>query len=152
MPTLAASLREFDIQATSARSAIGKIASAGNRTRPALEQALWGFVKPYWAILSIVEGVVESGPFEHETLTAYHLKLLPLEQMADEALGAAKRGEYSSHSQTAGALLSLQGCNERIKDCMVALESMLDPRLDHVMAGALGEHRRGETVPLDTIH
>ena len=34
---------------------------------------------------------------------------------------------------------------------MVALESMLDPQLDDFMAGAMEEHRRGETVPLDAI-
>ncbi len=152
MPTLTASLREFDTQVTSARAALEKIAPVGNRTSHALEQALWGFVKPYWAALSLVERVVESGPFEHETLKAYHSRLLRLEQMADETLGAAKKGEYSSHSQTAGALLSLRECNERVKDSMVALESMLDPRLDDIMSGALDEHRRGETVPLDTIH
>jgi hypothetical protein len=34
----------------------------------------------------------------------------------------------------------------------VALESMLDPQLSDLMSAALEEHRRGETVPLDSIH
>jgi hypothetical protein len=33
----------------------------------------------------------------------------------------------------------------------VAMESMLDPQLDGLLAGATDEHRRGETVPLDSI-
>jgi hypothetical protein len=34
---------------------------------------------------------------------------------------------------------------------MVALESALDPQLDGLMAAAMEEHQRGETVPLDAI-
>ena len=152
MSTLAASLREFDAQAASALAAVERMSPAGNQTRHALERALWGFVKPYWAMLSIVEGVVECGPFELDSLKAIHSTLLQIEQIADETLAAARKRDSSNHSQTAGALLSLQGCNERIKDCMVALELVLDPHLDDVMAGALDEHRRGETVSLDAIH
>jgi hypothetical protein len=33
---------------------------------------------------------------------------------------------------------------------MVALESMLDSRLDDLMTGTLEEHQRGETIPLDS--
>jgi len=33
----------------------------------------------------------------------------------------------------------------------VALESMLDSQLDNLLAVALEEHQRGETVPLDPV-
>lgn len=45
----------------------------------------------------------------------------------------------------------LETCNEEVKDCMVALESMLDPQLDDLMAGATEEHKRGATVPLESV-
>jgi hypothetical protein len=35
---------------------------------------------------------------------------------------------------------------------MVALESMPDPQLDDLMAAAMEEHQRGETVPPDSIY
>ena len=44
-----------------------------------------------------------------------------------------------------------QVCNEQVKDCLAAIESILDPQLDQLMDGAMAEHKRGETVPLDSI-
>jgi hypothetical protein len=63
----------------------------------------------------------------------------------------SEKGNYFDDPDTAEPLRWLESCNEQVKDCMVALESMLDPRLDDVMASALEEHRRRETVPLDLI-
>jgi hypothetical protein len=34
---------------------------------------------------------------------------------------------------------------------MAALESMLDPNLDGIMAAAMEEYQRGETIPLDSV-
>jgi len=34
---------------------------------------------------------------------------------------------------------------------MVALESMLDPKLDDLWAASMEEHQRSEMVPLDSV-
>jgi hypothetical protein len=65
--------------------------------------------------------------------------------------GVASGTSYFDDPDTAEPLRWLEACNEQVKDCMVALESMLDSRLDDLMAGALEEHQRAETVSLDSI-
>ncbi len=77
--------------------------------------------------------------------------LLPLERMVDDALVVAQQRGYFDDPDAAEPLRWLETCNEQVKDCMAALESMLDPHLDDLMSAALEEHQRGETVPLDTI-
>jgi hypothetical protein len=71
--------------------------------------------------------------------------------MADEMLAAAGQRGYFDDPDTAEPFAWLETCNQQVKDCMVALESMLDPQLDGLMAAAMEEHQRGETVPLDSI-
>ena len=142
---------EIDRQAALAGAALQNIAGVGTDARPLLPHAVLGVLGPYSAALYIAERVVESEVFNAELVQALHSKLLPLERMADEVLAAARQGGYFDDPDTAEPLRWLEGCNERVKDCMVALESMLDPRLDDVMAAAMEEHRRGEAVPLDSI-
>jgi hypothetical protein len=70
--------------------------------------------------------------------------------MADDRLKVARQRGYFDDPDIAEPLRWLETCNEQVKDCMVALESTLDPQLDNLMAAALEEHQRGETVPLDS--
>ena len=106
---------------------------------------------PYSAALYLAERVVQSAVFDVELVRALHCKLLPLERMADDMLASAKQRGYFDDPDIAEPLRWLETCNEQVMDCMVALESMLDPQLDDVMDAALDEHHRGETVPLDSI-
>jgi hypothetical protein len=62
--------------------------------------------------------------------------------MADDNLNVARQRGYFDDPDTAEPLRWLEICNEQVKDCMVALESMLDPELDDLMAAALEEHQR----------
>ncbi len=71
--------------------------------------------------------------------------------MVDDVLAAARRRGHFDDPDTSEPLHWLETCNEQVKDCMAALESMLDPELDGLMAAAMEEHQRGETVPLDSI-
>jgi hypothetical protein len=71
--------------------------------------------------------------------------------MADEVLAVARQRGYFDNPDAAEPLGCLETCNERVKDCMGALESMPDPKVDGLMAAAMEEHRRGETVPLDSV-
>jgi hypothetical protein len=71
--------------------------------------------------------------------------------MADDMLAAARQRGYFDDPDIAEPLHWLETCNEQVKDCMVAVESMLDPQLDDLMAMALEEHQRGEAAPLDSI-
>jgi len=66
-------------------------------------------------------------------------------------LAAARQRGYFDDPDIAEPLHWLETCNEQVKDCMVAVESMLDPQLDDLMAMALEEHQRGEAAPLDSI-
>jgi hypothetical protein len=63
---------------------------------------------------------------------------------------ARQRGQFEDQD-VAEPLRWLEICNEQVKDCMVAMEAMLDPQLDDLMGAALEEHRRGETVSLDSM-
>jgi hypothetical protein len=71
--------------------------------------------------------------------------------MVDGVLVRARQQGYFDDPDAAEPLRWLETCDEQVKDCMVALESMLDPKLDGVMTAAMEEHRRGETVPLESI-
>ncbi|HYM11023.1 MAG TPA: hypothetical protein VEU62_09825 [Bryobacterales bacterium] len=147
------SLDELNAQAQSALAAGEKATAAVQRDRLLqwLGHTLWAFTRRYWAILYIVERAVASGGFDRDSFHMLHEKVLPLERMADNILASARTRDYLNVTLTAAPLLSLQECNEHIKDCMAALESMLEPHLDDLMAEALDEHRRGETIPLDSI-
>jgi hypothetical protein len=145
---------EIDNQAARASAALQAISGvgAGAGTRQLLPRAVLDMLGPYSVALYIAERVVQSATFDAELVQALHSRLLPLERMADDMLTAARQRGYFDDPDAAEPLRWLETCDEQVKDCMVALESMLDPQLDHLMAAALEEHRRGETVPLDSIN
>jgi len=139
---------EIDKQAALASAALCEISGAGvtgGQTRP---RAVLDVLGPYSAALYIAERVIESDVFDAELVEAVHSKLLPLERMADGMLAGARQSGQFEDPDTAEPLRWLDTCNEQVKDCMVALESMLDPNLDEMMDTAVLEHARGETVPL----
>ena len=144
---------EIDKQAALASAALQGISDVGSRTSATrlLPRAVLDVLGPYSAALYIAERIVQSDVFDEELVQALHSKLLPFERMADAMLAAARQQGYFENPETAEPLRWLETCNEQVKDCMVALESMLDPQLDDLMALAMEEHRRGETVPLDSI-
>jgi len=144
---------EIDKQAALASAALKSISDvgAGTTARQLLPAAVLDMLRPYSAALYIAERVVHSATFNAELIQALHSKLLPLERMADDMLAAARRHGYFGDPEIAVPLGWLETCNEQVKDCMVALESMVDPQLDDLMAAAMEEHQRGETVPLDSI-
>jgi hypothetical protein len=135
---------EIDKQAALASAALKGISGVGPR-------AVLDILAPYSAALYIAERVVESDTFDVELVRAVHSKLLPLERMADSMLATAQQAGHADDPDTAEPLGWLDTCNQQVKDCMVALESVLDPQIDSLMDEALEEHRRGETVPLDSI-
>jgi hypothetical protein len=143
---------EIDKQAALASAALKSISGvgAGTTARQLLPRAVLDMLGPYAAALYIAERVVQSATFNAELVQALHSRLLPLERMADDMLADARQRGYFDDPDTAETLGWLETCDERVKDCMVALESMLDPQLDHLMAVAMEEHQRGETVPLDS--
>jgi hypothetical protein len=106
---------------------------------------------PYSAAKFFAERVLQSGAFDAELVQALYSKLFPLERMVDDVLTAARQRGRFDDPDAAEPLRWLETCNEQVKDCMVALESMLDPQLDDLMSAAMEEHQRGETVPLDSI-
>ena len=144
---------EIDKQAALAGAALQNISDvgAGASARQLLPRAVLDVLGPYSAALYIADRVVQSTTFDVELVQALHSKLLPLERMADEMLAAAGQRGYFDDPDTAEPFAWLETCNQQVKDCMVALESMLDPQLDGLMAAAMEEHQRGETVPLDSI-
>ena len=153
MSTSAIIGEEIDKQAALASVAFQNVSSisAGTNARQLLPRAVLAMLGPYSAALYFAERVVQSAAFNAELVQALHSKLLPLERMADDMLAAAKQRGYFDDPDAAEPLRWLETCNEQVKDCMVALESMLDPQLDDLMTAALEEHQRGETVPLDSI-
>ena len=144
---------EIDKQVALVSSALQNIFGVGGGTsaRQLLPRAVLNMLGPYSAALYIAERAVQSDVFNAELVQTLHSKLLPLERMADDLLAAAKQRGYFDDPDAAEPLRWLETCNEQVKDCMVALESMLDPQLDDLMAVAMEEHQRGETVPLDPI-
>jgi hypothetical protein len=143
---------EIDKQAALASAALRNISSVDASTSAGqlLPRAVLEMLGPYSAALYIAERVVQSPTFNVELVQALHSKLRPLEHMADEMLAAARQQGYFDDADIAEPLRWLETCNEQVKDCMVALESMLDPQLDDLMAAAMEEHQRGETVPLES--
>ena len=121
---------------------------ADTSARQLLPRSVLAMLGPYSVALYIAEHVVQSDAFNVELVQALHFKLLSLERLADEMLAVARQRGYFDDPDTAEPL-RWETCNEQVKDCLVALESMLDPQLDGLMAAAMEEHRRGETVPLD---
>lgn len=140
--------QELDENAKAAFAALPAIAAKANRADAVekLAPAIWQFVMPYWAALVIVERYIESSDFERLPAETMLANLREWERKADEILESARSADYLTHTQTAAPLRSLDLVNERIKDCAVALESMLDPNLDAIMDSALDEYRRNETV------
>ena len=116
-----------------------------------LPRAVLALLGPYSAAKFFAERVVQSGAFDVELVQALYTKLLPLERMVDDVLVASRQRGYFDDPDTAEPLRWLETCDEQVKDCMVAMESMLDPKLDSLMAAAMEERQRGETVPLDSI-
>jgi hypothetical protein len=143
---------EIDKQAALANAAFQNIPAISTNARQSLPSAVLAMLGPYSVALYIAERVVQSDAFNMELVQKLHSKLLPFERMADDMLAAARQRGYFDDPDTSEPLRWLQTCNEQAKDCIVALESMLDPQLDNVMDAALEEHQRGETVPLDSIH
>jgi hypothetical protein len=144
---------EIDKQAALASAAFQSISGIGAGTSGGqlLPRAVVSMLGPYSVARFFAERVVQSEVFNKELVRALHSKLLPLERMAGEMLAAARQRGYFDDPDAAEPLRWLETCNEQVKDCMVALESMLDPQLDDLMGAALDEHQRGETVPLDSI-
>lgn len=144
---------KIDTDAELAGAALQNITGAGvgTSTRQLLPRAVLDMLGPYSAALYIAERVVQSATFNVELVQTLHSKLLPLERMADDTLATARLRGYFDDPDTAEPLRWLETCDEQVKDCMVALESMMDPKLDELMAAAMDEHQRGETVPLDSI-
>ena len=106
---------------------------------------------PYSAALYLAERVLQSAAFNAGLVQALHSKLLALERMADDMLAAARHRGYFNVPDIAEPFGWLETCNEQMKDCMVALESMMDPQADNLLATALEERQRGESVLLDSI-
>lgn len=105
---------------------------------------------PYSAALYLADRVVHSGTFDAAMVQDLHVQLLPFERMADAVLATARQERYFDDPDLAEPLRWLEDCNEQVKDCMTALESILDPQLDEVMAAAMEEHRRSVSIPLDS--
>ena len=144
---------KFDTDAELASAALRDFtgAEAGTSARQLLPRAVLDMLGPYSAALYIAERVVQSATFNLELVQTLHSKLLPLERMADDTLATARLRGYFDDPDTAEPLRWLETCDGQVKDCMAALESMMDPKLDELMAAAMEEHQRGETVPLDSI-
>lgn len=142
---------EIDRQAALASIALQRISGTGTGALPSLPRAVLNALWPYSVALYIAERVVQSDAFDAKRARTLHSKLVPLERMADDALSAARLSGYFDDPDAAEPLRWLEACNEQVKHCMVALESMLDPKLADIMSTAMEEHRRGETVPLDSI-
>ena len=138
---------EIDKQAALASAALRN----GAVVRRLLPRAVFEMLAPYSAALYIADRIVQSATFNVELVQALHSKLLPLERMADDMLAAARQRGHFDDPDTAEPFGWLETCNEQVKDCMAALESMLDPEIDGLMAAAMEEHQRGETIPLDSI-
>jgi hypothetical protein len=138
---------EFDKQAAVVSAALRNTAQAGAGVQRSLPRAVLAMLGPYSAALFIAERVVRSDVFDAELARTLHSRLLPLERMADEMLSAARQRGHFDDPDAAEPLGWLETCNEQVKDCMVAFESMLDPNLDGLMAAAMEEHRLGETSP-----
>ena len=144
---------EIGKQAALASAALKNISSvgSGSNANDLVPGAILAMLGPYSAAKFLAERVVQSDRYNAELVQALHAKLLSLEHMVDDVLVAAGQKGYFEDPDAAEPLRWLAACNEQVKDCMVALESMLDPHLEDLMTAAMEEHQRGETVPLDSI-
>ena len=144
---------QLEKQTALAGAALKDISSIGDgaKARQLLPRAVFDMLVPYSAAGFFAERVVQSEGFNVELVQDLHSRLLPLERMADEMISTAKQRGYFDDPETAEPLHWLVTCNEQVKDSMVALESMLDPKLDDIMAKSMREYRRGETLPLESI-
>ncbi|MGA1996738.1 MAG: hypothetical protein ABSH45_13250 [Bryobacteraceae bacterium] len=144
---------EIDRQAALASAALKSISGvdAGTNAKQSLPRVILAMLGPYSAAKFLAERVLQTATFNGESVQALHSSLLPIERMVDGVLVRARQQGYFDDPDAAEPLRWLETCDEQVKDCMVALESMLDPKLDGVMTAAMEEHRRGETVPLESI-
>jgi hypothetical protein len=144
---------ELENQAALTGAALSHITNAGDSigAEQAFPRAVLAFLGPYEAARYFAERVVDSEVFDAKLVESLYSKLLPLERMADSTLDAARQRGYFDDPDAAAPLRALEECNEQVKDCIVALESMLGPELDDIMAEAAEEHHRGKTVPLNSI-
>jgi len=140
-------------QAALASAALQNISSAGAcpNEKDLLPRAVLAMLGPYSAAKFLAERAVQSDVFNAELVQALYIKLLPLERMVDDVLVAARQRSDFDDREAAEPLRWLETCDEQVKDCMVAMESMLDPQLDDLMDAATEEHQRGETMPVDSI-
>jgi len=153
MSTAGIVAEEIDKQAALAGAAFQPISEirAGKDAKQALPRAVLALLTPYSAMRYFAERVIESAEFDVELVRGLHARLLTFERMAEDVLATAQERGYFNEPDIAGPLHWLEACNDDVKDCMVALEAMLDPRLDDVMAAAKREYLRRETVSLDSI-
>lgn len=144
---------QLDKQSALAGAALKAISAVGDdaKARQLAARAILDMLASYSAARFFADRVVQSESFDRELVHALQARLLPLEHMADEMLSTAKQRGYFDDPATAEPTRWLETCNEQVKDCMVALESMLDPQLDNIMGTARTEHQRGETIPLESI-
>lgn len=140
---------EIDKHVALARAALREV--SGSKSTKTLPRALLDVLGPYSASLYIAERIIESESVNAELVETLHSKLIPLEEMTDRVLASARQQGHAGDPEVAEPFRWLEICNEQVKDCMVALEAMLDPELDDLMNAAVEEHRRGETVPLDSL-
>src|SRR5580698_2011350 len=129
---------EIDKQAALASAALRNMsgAAAGPSPSQLIPRAILEMLGPFSAALYIAERVVQSSTFNLELVESLYSRLRPLEQMADDMLTAAMQMGSFDDPHTVEPLRWLETCNEQVKDCMVALESMLDPQLDEVLAAS----------------
>jgi hypothetical protein len=122
---------EIDKHAALAGAALQNISGveAGAGARQLLPRAVLDLLGPYSAALYIAERVIESEFFDKGLVLSLHSKLLPLERMADGMLVSARNRGYFDDPDIAEPLRWLENCNEQVKDCVVAMESMLDRSL-----------------------
>jgi len=153
MSTAGLVIEEIDKQAALASTAFQAISEirAGKDARHALPRAVLALLTPYSAMRCFAERVIESAEFDVELVRGLHARLLPFERMAEDVLATAQQRGYFNEPDIEGPLRWLGACNDDVKDCIVALEAILDPHLDDIMAAAKGEYLRGETVSLDSI-
>jgi hypothetical protein len=144
---------EIGKQAALANAALQDISGVGpgSSAGQLVPRGVLAMLGPYSAAKFLAERVVQSNTFDVALARALHSKLLPLERTVDDMLIAARQRGYFEDPDAAEPLRWLTICNEQVKDCMVAIESMLDPQLDDLMAAAMDEHQRGETIPLNSI-
>ncbi len=92
---------------------------------------------------------MESATYSPELAQSLHAKPLPFEWMVERTLATVRERGYLEDPEAGEPLRWLESCDEQIRDCLVALESMLGPELDAILRAAPED--RGETIPLESI-